>query len=82
MHAHEHVFDNRPMERVTKNELPSLRQSVGAAPLTSLQAVRLIDTVQVLLEEREAIAQLLLGDLPSSLRELRDTLNEMARIVR
>jgi hypothetical protein len=70
------------MERVTKNELPSLRQSVGAAPLTSLQAVRLIDTVQVLLEEREAIAQLLLGDLPSSLRELRDTLNEMARIVR
>jgi hypothetical protein len=78
----ERLFDTDTVERVTKNELPSLRQSVGAAPLTALQSMRLIDTVDALLDEREAIAKLLLGELPSSLRDLRQTLNELARIVR
>jgi hypothetical protein len=75
------MFDTRSMERVTRNELPSLRQSMGAAPLTALQAARLIETVDALLEERATITKLL-GDLPSSLRDLRHTLNELAEIVR
>jgi hypothetical protein len=69
------------MERVGKNEIPSLRQSIGAAPLTALQTTRLLDTVEALLEERAEL-QRILNALPSSILEVRAALNEMSRVLR
>ena len=69
------------MERVGKNEIPSLRQSIGAAPLTALQTTRLLDTVEALLEERAELQRILTA-LPSSILEVRAALNEMSRVLR
>ncbi len=71
----------RNMERVGKNEIPSLRQSIGAAPLTALQTTRMLDTIEALLDERAEL-QRILSSLPSSILEVRAALNDMARIVR
>jgi hypothetical protein len=66
---------------LTIHDVESIRRSAAMAPLSSDEAIRVLEACDQLLRERARIAEVL-DDLPASWANVRSALNELRAIVR
>jgi hypothetical protein len=74
----EQMFDNTEM--LTIQDLQSIQRSAAMAPLSAVDASRLVEACDQLLRERTRIVELL-ADLPSSWANVRKMLNELQSVL-